>query len=428
MASIGSRLAAETLLMSMLVMLLVGCSTPRIIRETPEANPPTPTALPTATAVDLAASPVATPTTVPVTVDRVVLSTRVDDSDAPLAETTVVSETARQIFLCVHVQGLPPGTPLRAYWLENEQIIAQSDDMTIETQDSPSWVALAYQPPFALKPDATYAVELLIDNQKFDRFLFRVGKGDPAKAIAEAAFATGFDNIGKPVGVRTRFPADSEELTFRARVSRMVEPDGWTVTTLWFRGDVLIDQLAPDPTEDPRMLTFTLRPDGSLPEGNYSVTLLLNGVEARTVPFEITEAGSVPVEEPTPTVTPALANAVRITDLVVTDRVNPRTNVPLGDDITIWDSREDGTADLWLAMEVENLTRDDVVEVRLHRRGSLYSNERLPRQTREEGWIAVPLSVDVPTRENGPVEYTITVLVNGNRTETQTLLVNPVVR
>ncbi|MCC6936122.1 MAG: hypothetical protein IT333_06375 [Thermomicrobiales bacterium] len=158
------------------------------------------------------------------------------------------------------------------------------------------------------------------------------------------------------------------------------------------------------------------------------MTLLLNGVEARTVPFEVTAAGGVPPEEPSPTETPALADAPRITDIVVTDRVNPRTNAPVGDDITMWDARAESTADLWLAIEVENLTRDDVVEVRLHRRGSLYSNERLPRQIREQGWIAVPLSVEVPALQNGPVEYTITVLVNGNRTETQTLLVNPVVR
>jgi len=428
LASIGNHLAAKYFLLSMLVVLMAGCSTPRIIRETPEANPPTPTAPATATAVEIEASPLASPTIEAVIVDRVVLATSVDERDAPLSETTVVSENARQIFLCVHVQGLPPGTPLRAYWLENEQVIAQSDDMSIETQGRPSWVALAYQPPFALKPDATYAVELLIDNVKFDRFLFRVGSGDATKAIAEAAFATGFDNIGKPVGVRTKFPADSEELVFRARVSRMVDPAGWTVTTLWFRGDVLIDQLAPDPTDDPRMLTFTLRPNGSLPEGDYAVTLLLNGVEARTVPFEVTAAGGVPPEEPSPTETPALADAPRITDIVVTDRVNPRTNAPVGDDITMWDARAESTADLWLAIEVENLTRDDVVEVRLHRRGSLYSNERLPRQIREQGWIAVPLSVEVPALQNGPVEYTITVLVNGNRTETQTLLVNPVVR
>ncbi|HMM43068.1 MAG TPA: hypothetical protein PKA95_14315, partial [Thermomicrobiales bacterium] len=262
-----------------------------------------PTATATATAVvpTLAASP--TTAAPPFTIDRVAFSTRIDDSDAPVAETTVVSEKARQIFLCVHVSGIRAGAPFRAYWIENDQVIGQSDAISIETRGRPTWVALEYRPPFQLKPDADYAVELLIDNEKIDRYMFRAGSGDPAKAIAEAAFASGFNAAGKPTGVRMTFPSDAPELIFRARISNMVDPAGWNFTTLWYRDDVLIAQLGADPTDDPRLLAFTLRPNGSLPPGSYSVSLLLNGVETRTVPFEITAAGSTASEEPSETPT-----------------------------------------------------------------------------------------------------------------------------
>ncbi len=384
---------------------------------------PTPTQI-TTTAV---ASPVASPTAdaAAYTIDRVVFSTRVDDSDAPLAETTVVSESARQIYLCVHVSGIRPGAPFRAYWIENDQIIGQSDAIAIETQGRPTWVALEYRPPFPLMPDATYAVELLIDDQKVDRYMFRVGRGDPAKTIAEAAFATGFNTAGKPIGVRTTFPADVAELTFRARVSKIVDPEDWTFTTLWYRDEVLIAQLAPEPTDDPRLLAFTLRPNGELPPGAYAVTLLLNGVATRTVDFEVTAASGArdaPAETPT---TPSTTSA-RVARIVLTDRVNPRTSAPAGDEVTVWDAGERTTTDLWLAIEVSQMTRDDVLEVRVDRAGTLYANERLPRQSLDAGWMAVPVIVEVPGLDDGPVEYTITVLLNGNRTEVWTVLVNPV--
>ncbi len=429
LASIGSRPAGSILVVIVVLVALSGCTAPRIIRETPTVDAPAaPTATPTATAIP--ASPIASPSAdaTSYTIDRVAFSTRVDDSDAPVAETSVVSEKARQIFLCVHVTGIRPGAPFRAYWIENDQVIGQSDAIAIETKGRPTWVALEYRPPFPLRPDANYAVELLIDNQKVDRYVFRAGTGDPAKAIAEAAFAAGFNAAGKPTGVRTSFPADTPELVFRARVSNMVDPASWTFTTLWFRDDVLVAQSVPDPSDDPRQLAFTLHLNGDLPPGSYSVSLLLNGIETRSVPFEILAAGNSTADEPAETPTaPATTNA-SIARIVLTDGVNPGTNAPTGDEISIWDAPERSTADLWLAIEVASLTRDDILEVRVHQTGTLYANERLPRQKLATGWVAVPVSLSVPPLADGPVEYTITVLLNGNRTQSLTVLINPVGR
>lgn len=425
-ANTGSRPAASVLLVLLAVSVLTGCTAPRIIRETPttittDVPPPTPTTTP------IAASPEPSPTATapPYTIDRVVVSTRIDEEDAPVAETTVVSESARQIYLCVHVEGIRPGAPFRAYWIENEQVIGQSDAIAIETQGRPTWVALEYRPPFTLKADASYAVELLIENERVDRFVFRAGRGDPAEAVAEAAFARGFNAAGKPIGARSTFPADVGELTFRARISKMVDPTGWTFTTLWYRDDVLIAQLGPEPTEDPRLLAFTLRPNGDLPPGPYSVALLLNGVDARTVSFEVTPAGTA-VEEPAETPTAASTTSASVTSIVLTDRVDPRDSEPTGTEITEWEGVERTTTEIWLAIEVERLSRDDVLEVRVNQSGTLFANERLPRQSLEDGWVATPLILAVPSVEDGPVEYTITVLSNGNRTRSWTVLLSPV--
>ncbi|HBY46191.1 MAG TPA: hypothetical protein PLR44_00040 [Thermomicrobiales bacterium] len=428
-ASTANRPARSVAVLFATLLLLSGCAAPRVIRETPTTiAPETPT--PVAIASPTLASPTVSPTTDArsYTVDRVALATRVDANGAPIVETTVVSETARQIFLCVHVLGIWPGAPFRAYWIENDQVIGQSDALAIETQGRPTWVALEYRPPFALKPDADYAVELLIDNQKINRFVFRAGKGDPAKAVAEAAFATGFNTSGKPTGVRTSFPADATELIFRARVSNMVDPTGWIFTTLWYRDDVLVAQLGPDETDNGRLLSFTLRPGGDFPPGPYAVALLLNGIEARIVPFEITSASNVPADDTagTPS-TPASSNA-RVTRAVLTDRVDSQSNAPEGDEITVWNAVGRTTADLWLAVAVTRLTREDIVEIRVNQTGTLYANQRLPRQAVASGWVSAPISLSVPSVPDGPVEYTLTVLLNGNRTQTVTVLVVPVTR
>lgn len=427
-ASTANRPAANAVLLFIVLSILSACAAPRIIRETPTAGTSaSPTVLPTATLPSASPTLSATPEESGFKVDRVAFATRIDDSNAPIVETTVVSERARRIFLCVHVTGIRPGAPFRAYWMENDQIIGQSDAIAIETKGRPTWVALEYNPPFQLKPDADYAVELLIDDQKIDRYMFRAGKGDPTKAIAAAAFASGFDAAGKPTGVRTRFPADATELTFRVRVSRMVEPADWTFMTLWFRDDVLIAQVAPDPGDDPRLLAFTLRPSGELPPGPYSVTLLLNGIDASTVQFTVSEAGSAP-DLPAGSPTAAVGTTASISRIVLTDRVDPRTNAPAGDEITVWDATERSATELWLAIDVSQLTRDDVLEVRLHQTGTIFSNKRLPRRAVDAGWVATPVNMAVPTVRDGPVEYTITVLLNGNRTETWTVLINPVAR
>lgn len=412
--------------------LTAGCERPEIIRATPDTAPrvepttsPSPTVVPT--------TDFAIPEDTSYSIERITLATSVGEDGEPELETSVIPQTVERFFLSVLVENIEPGARFRAYWLEGDQVIGQSDRISTETEGGPTWVALEYRPIADLNPASRYAVELLINDERIDRYLFRVGAGNHEDAVAEAGFASGFDSAGKLVGIKTRFPATTEELTFRVRISSRVDPSPMMFSTLWFRQDSQVAHLAPDrpdtpvatptveatPSVDPRRLSFTYRPPGPLVPGDYRVVLLLNGAEVRSVPFIVTATTASDTFEPQPT--PAVdkpdvreTNA-SVSEIMVTGDVDPGTNQPIDGRVYVWQAAQGASIELWVAMYVSDLKVADVVELMIWRDNQLFASERLPGADVQEGWIAHPFDFAVPRIRQGPANYLVAVLINGNR-------------
>jgi hypothetical protein len=289
-------------------LLLAACAPPEVERLTPT---PTATFVPVEITPVLDLPVVTTPEPSPAdAIERIALATRIQPDGTPIDERTVVPELPEMIYLCVLVREVENVSRFRAYWFQDNQVIAQSDTTVTGRPAGPGWVTLRYRPIARLDPAAQYEVELRVDDTPIERFLFRVGIGAAEDAVAEAAFASDFDIVGKPIDARTLFHIDEPTLTFKVRISNQVDPTGMRFTTLWYRGDAQIARVNPDPhpadspdPPNPRRLDFTFAPSTRLAPGDYRVLLLLNGNVVRSVPFTVT---AEPIEaEPEPTATPA---------------------------------------------------------------------------------------------------------------------------
>lgn len=288
------------LLLLSLALWTAACTTPEIIRETPQ---PSTTATSTLVPVEVTVAPTGTPTieTASRRIEQIVLATQVSDSGEPIDARSAIPESAEMFYLCVQVRRVTQGSRFQAIWFEGSDILGRSEKRALEDASSPVWIALQYRPIAKLNPAREHAVELFIDDERIDRLVFRVGVGDPAGAVAAAAFTSGFDALGKPIDPQTYFKVDTPRLTLRVRISNQVDPTSMLFTTLWYREDTQIGQRGPDAQgPDPRRLDFTLTPSIPLPPGNYRVALLLNGAEVRSVPFVMTD-GEIPTPTPMPT-------------------------------------------------------------------------------------------------------------------------------
>ena len=285
-------------------LLLSACTTPEIIRETPQ-----PDSTATQTLVPIVTTPAPTGTAIVAEsrrkIERITLATEVTEDGAPRDERSAIPEEAEHFYLCVQVREVQQGSRFQAIWFEGGEIIGRSEKMALEDATKPVWIAMQYRPIARLNPASDHAVELIVDDQTINRLVFRVGVGDPSDAVAAAAFTSGFDALGKAINPQTRFHVDTPQLTLRVRISNRVDPAGMLFTTLWYRENVQIAQRAPDGTsDDPRRLDFTLAPTSPLPPGDYRVALLLNGTEVRSIPFVLTTE-ILPTATPERTGTPA---------------------------------------------------------------------------------------------------------------------------
>lgn len=451
----AARGARGIISLALIFAVIGSCAPPAVERATPV---PTPTASPTATTEGIGSPIVATPIVgARQRIERVALATRIASDDAPLDETTVVSEWPELIYLCVLMSEITDGTRLRAYWFQGSDIIGQSDASPPPTAGEPAWVALRYRPIAKLNPAEEYAVELRLGDQLIDRYLFRVGIGNPSDAIAELAFASGFDEHGKPTNVRTRFMPDDRPLTLRMRISNQVDPAGMAFTSVWFRGDAqiaTIDGVLSDSRTgaeaDPRRIEFRYSPANPHSVGDYTVLVLLNGVEIGRVSFEVkTEpprvaaaeptvipvppATSTPEPSPTPTATPIMAplptasptalptasatpvaTAPDVRDVTFATLIDNVTLAPLDGPIFTMDRPAGTVADLWVAIFVTNLTLNDQVEIVVFRDGEGYGRVSLPVTARASGWIAADVHLDVPVAGAAFV-YSVEVMLNGQR-------------
>ncbi|HEX5167086.1 MAG TPA: hypothetical protein VFV93_16885 [Thermomicrobiales bacterium] len=424
MAPDAGRPARRALLILALLLLTAGCTTPEIIRETPQPDPTeTATLVPVETAIPPTGTPIVE--TPPRTIERIALATRVDDDGTPLDERSAIPQAAELFYLCVQVRHVEQGTKFQAIWFEGDDILGRSEKLALEDASGPVWMAMQYRPIGELNPARPHAVELAVDGQPIDRYIFRVGVGNPADAIAAAAFTSGFDALGKAISPQTVFPVDSPQLVFQVRISNQVDPAGMLFTTLWFRGDTQIGQRAPDPGgQDPRRLTFTFAPDSPFAAGNYRVALLLNGNEVRSVPFVIT-TGPIPTPtvEPSQTAQPSVP-AAQISDIVVASRIRRSTQEPLGGSLDEFSVPAGEVAGLWVAIEVSDVIDDDTIEVDVLKDDEFYETVSLDTQDLESGWLAGRVELEAPSDSGEYYVYTFQASVNGDEPVETTLRLN----
>lgn len=187
------------ILLTVLTIVFSACTTPEIIRETPQ---PSPTATPTPT-TESVGTPVEATTTATLNqpqmqINRITLATRVSNTGAPQDERSSIPELAESFYLCVEVRNVQSGSRFQADWFEDGQMIGRSEKLALEDASEPIWISLRYQPVSKLNPAREHAVQLSVDDRPVERLAFRVGVGDAADAIAAAAFTTGFDKLEKP--------------------------------------------------------------------------------------------------------------------------------------------------------------------------------------------------------------------------------------
>lgn len=302
MARNAGRLVRCALLLA-LTLLVAACTTPEIIRETPQ---PGSTSTPTLVPVEPTIAPTGTATVASSRsqIEQIVLATEVADDGEPKDPRSAIPEAAEIFYLCVQVRRVEQGSRFQAIWFEGTDILGRSEKRALEDASEPVWMAMQYRPIGKLNPAREHAVELFVDEESIDRLIFRVGVGNAADAIAAAAFTTGFDAIGKAINPQTYFKVDTPQLTLRVRISNQVDPAPLMLSTIWYREDTPIAQRGPDPPgQDPRRLDFTFTPSSPLSPGNYRVALLLNGTEVRSISFVLTD-GEIPTPTPTPTPAP----------------------------------------------------------------------------------------------------------------------------
>lgn len=108
-----------------------------------------------------------------------------------------------------------------------------------------------------------------------------------------AALSVADVRLGKSVDANKRVADETDDFKMRDTVYASVVTNGAasnaTLTTIWrFQDGQVVDSTAQTiaPTGEAASAFFIMKPDG-LPKGKYTVTVLLNGVEARKKEFEV---------------------------------------------------------------------------------------------------------------------------------------------
>jgi hypothetical protein len=400
-------------------------------------EPPTPTApivRPTAVRPALAATQTAQANSYPYVIERVALTTRVGDDGEPVVETNVVSTEVRNLYLAVQLTNAEPGTELRAYWFEGGRIIGQSD-VTLPERDSASqWAVLPLRVESSLQPGLPHAVELRIDGRLVNSYAFRVGTGDLPDIIADFMVALGTDEEGEPVNRNTVFDVFAPQIVAVVRVSSKVDPTGLLFTAFWYYGDSLVAQTGPDggqpqlpenPQPRDRQMTFTWLPQAPVSAGEYTVSLMVNGIEVDQVEFELASEQlptPTPQPSPTPTPTPRPPSArADVLDLQVASDLSTN-GAPEGGPLREWDAAPNQTVGLFVAVRFSNLRVDDVVEVDIVRDGRAYDRLEFPVAALDQGWLSIPVELRSP--ESGEDTYEFIVYINGERERDTELVVS----
>lgn len=401
--------------------------TPTVVND---MNGPVPTGLP------FSATQTAEASLAPYVIERIVLTTEIDDDGAPANEVSVLSEEQQNVYLAVRVRGLADDTRFQAIWYEGTNVIGQSDETVGTGRAESQWVALPFRSIAALNPAVAHSVELLIDERPVNTFAFRVGVGNPDDVIAEAELGTGLNENGELQSPGDTFERTVPQVVLLARVSNEVDPTGMIFTAHWMRGNVPLAQTIPDAGqprldsdnqgENPRRMTFTLTPQGSLVPGEHTVSVHLNGSPIAEYDFTIAtddvvvpDADATEEVQPTPTEEPP---SVTVNDIVVSDEVNDDTSEPI-DEINSLDAYPSQLLELYVTIKLEGLGIDNRVEFTVGIGGGIIERYQLPLAALDDGWLATPVDFRAPDIAGRTVDYEIFVYVDGVLAESSTFSV-----
>lgn len=374
-------------------------------------------------------------------IERVTLATNVDADGVPQQEVSIIPANTRSMFLSILVSDLEPPTRFRAFWLEGGQVVAQSEQIVEQTDGSPRWVSLGFQALEDLNPALSHAVELRINDVLVDTYSFRVGLGELHDVISDLTIALGTDDAGEPVAAGELFDTRAPQLVAVVRVSSVVDPTGMIFTAFLVRdGDVIQHsspdggqpQLPEDPTPLDRQLTFTFLPDPVFEPGDYSMRIMINGVDAAEEPFRIIDEAvptPTPVPQPTatptpgPTATPQISG-VTLIEARITEELDEETGEPTEDELTEWIGDPNQRKDLYLSVLLNDVMLDDLIEVDSLLDGQHVNRRRFPAASFDRGWLTVPINVWAPAEGGEAKEYTFLIFINGDRARELTLIVD----
>jgi hypothetical protein len=416
--------ASAGLLALLLAGLLAGCTSNNGVAGAPTATRAAIPAGPVQTRLPFASALTAEARDTPYVIERVTLATNVDAEGVPLEEVTVIPSDSRRVFLSVLVTGLRPPVVFRAFWFESDMIVGQSEVMVEESPGPARWVSLGFQTTSDLDPAQPHSVELRINNRLVDAYTFRVGTGDLDDVVADAVLALGTRD-GEPVDTGQTFDVYSPQIVAVVRISQNVDPTGMIFTAFLFRGETLLAQTTPDggqpelpinPNRLDRQMTFTFVPDTSFTQGDYHVTLLLNGAEVLTLPFTITtnrRATATPLPATSGPTATAISSGVRLLDIELTEQLDEVSGEPTGDSLTEWYGEPNEQHQFWLSLELSDIRIDDVIEVDVLLWDRHINRHRYPPASFNQGWLSVPVNLWAPPEDDGGKEYTFLIFING---------------
>jgi len=388
----------------LLAMVLLGACTAPVVQSQRPLPTPTP-----------AAASVLTPDTntearpLDPVIGQLVLAMEVGNDEAPKDQRSAFPVNAKQLYLVVRASDMPAGARLTAVWLRGATEIGRSEREIRESIRGARWIALGFQSATPL-PSGEYSVRLFLDDRFVDSVVFTVGSGrGPASDETSLVFATDFSGSGT-IQAMSEFPLGTTRVV---AILTDVPPD--LQEELWSRWSVngsVLTELGPDELRTAFVRSFTLQRAEPLPPGLYSVQVFAGQQPIAEGSFLI--AGATPTPE-----APVVGNAV-VEDLRIVRAVEPGTGVPVGARVT----QVRGPARLYVAVLVRDLQPSDVLEVVWERAGQEWNRQTVSGLTLPANWVSLPF--DLPAESGGePVEYSVSVLLNGTLAQRVPLTVLP---
>jgi hypothetical protein len=95
--------------------------------------------------------------------------------------------------------------------------------------------------------------------------------------------------------------------------------------------------------------------------------------------------------------------------------VDPGSGAPVGSAVTQVETTPNNVVGLQVAVQLDELRVDDIVEVDVLQDGRAFARYRYPVAAFESGWMSVTARLNAPARGNPEFEYEIVIFVNGER-------------